>query len=108
MSGCFSHCDTIDCPNCPPFGKQNRRHQLVCVESNYSGCGVDIGACPECGRAYEISYQVAEVVHIPRLDGETRVQEEERLANERKLEQEEADRKDRDEYERLKLKFESK
>lgn len=48
----FTHGNQIECPECPPFGKGNRRHTLVVLTRNYSGCSVDVGACPECGKAW--------------------------------------------------------
>jgi hypothetical protein len=37
---------------------------------------VDIAQCPECGKAWEISYKVADMTRVPSWDGLTRQQQE--------------------------------
>lgn len=52
------------CPDCPPVvNKKDRRIDppLKLVESNYSGCGVDIAECERCGKAFQIEYQVKSI-----------------------------------------------
>jgi hypothetical protein len=49
------------CPDCPR--SRNKRGEFIgveleVVEDNYSGCGVDICRCPECGCLYQVSYKV--------------------------------------------------
>jgi hypothetical protein len=52
------------CPRCPEV--RNRRGERVgvrldLIESNYSGCGVDIACCPQCEKRYQISYCVRSI-----------------------------------------------
>jgi hypothetical protein len=74
----FSHCLAIECPDCSPMGKRPRKPLLDCVERNYSGCGADIGRCPECGHGFEISFKVDAITRednwdgLPRSERETR------------------------------------
>lgn len=52
------------CPECPPFetkGGKQRSVELICTETNYSGCGVDIGECPVCGQLFQVSYTIHEI-----------------------------------------------
>jgi len=63
----------IRCPHCTTLpahqGKMARfTPTLVCSKRNYSGCGVDIAHCVECGKAYQISYKVSEVQRIAKWD----------------------------------------
>ncbi len=41
---------------------------LFMLAQNYSGCGVDHMRCPQCGKGYQVSYKVDEVIHIKGLD----------------------------------------
>lgn len=58
------------CPSCPPemVGKNRDRKSaatmLEVVARNYSGCSVDIAACPQCGRTFQVSYKVDEVIEV--------------------------------------------
>ena len=55
------------CPECRPLRNHKGRRidqPLDLVESNYSGCGVDIAQCPTCGKTFQISYKVAEIIRI--------------------------------------------
>lgn len=55
----FSVVRDIYCPVCtPPFNR------LECVETNYSGCGIDIGECENCKKTFEVSYKVDQVVEV--------------------------------------------
>jgi len=83
---------TIRCPHCVQSDKFHLHSTfkgfvplLECVESNYSGCSVDVARCPECGKGYQVSFTIQEVKHVPSWDGPT---QEEREAEEkqRKLE----------------------
>ena len=38
---------------------------LVELFRNYSGFSVDFGACEECGKAYQISYKIDNMVQCP-------------------------------------------
>ena len=58
------------CPVCPPVmvGKKKDRRvgeTLSLRASNYSGCGVDVADCPACGRRFQISYKVDQVLEVP-------------------------------------------
>lgn len=67
------------CPVCPKWRSRKgseRGQELILGTSNYSGCGVDIANCSECGKGFQISYKVDEVTHVPDWDGGTRVERE--------------------------------
>lgn len=57
------------CPDCKPVytkgeGAKFRRRcngQLQLSEGNYSGTGVDMVYCPDCGHGFSISYKVAAI-----------------------------------------------
>jgi Pyruvate/2-oxoacid:ferredoxin oxidoreductase delta subunit len=55
------------CPECAPYvaknGKQ-RRIELALVDTNYSGCGVDIGECPVCGQLFQVSYKIDKITRF--------------------------------------------
>lgn len=105
MADSFSHGVQIDCPECPPFGKRNRRHRLECSEQNYSGCGIDIGTCPECGKAWEVSFRVDKLTRAENWDVPPRaIREAEEAADDEAVRQS-LEREERREYERLKAKF---
>ena len=46
----------VPCPDCPPYGKSNRRPMLENIEDNYSGTSADVGQCPLCKKAWWITY----------------------------------------------------
>ncbi len=71
MSDSFAG-QTIPCPYCKATNA--RRVPLECSERNYSGCSVDIANCPKCGRAYQVSYRVAEVARVNSFDMQSRVE----------------------------------
>jgi hypothetical protein len=50
------------CPHCP----HDRRGgvELTVDADNYSGCGVDICHCPECGRVYQVSYKIDNISEV--------------------------------------------
>lgn len=102
----FSHGIDIPCPECPPYGKKGHRHQLECVARNYSGCGVDIGQCPECGKAWEVSYKVEALTRVTEWDGPTREAQEAEDARQKAEAARLAADMERAEYNRLKAKFE--
>lgn len=55
------------CPRCPPHLNERGRRidpPLELVEENHSGCGVDIAVCPSCGRRFQISYKVRDIVEL--------------------------------------------
>lgn len=59
----------VYCPKCPPRFRKSKPDQRVgvhldCTETNYSGCGVDFGECPECGKRFQVSYKVNEITEI--------------------------------------------
>jgi len=101
----FSHSVDIPCPECKPYGKRNRRHMLECSERNYSGCGIDIGTCPECGKTWEVSYVVGELVRAPDWDIPTRAVREALESKEMSEKQADAEQIEREQYEYLKRKF---
>lgn len=54
----------ILCPICPQNTKTTLRgvsitcgSDLTIIQENYSGCGVDIGECPDCGKVFHIAYK---------------------------------------------------
>ena len=55
----FSNCEDIDCPVCE--GETGEKITLNCAAQNYSGCGVDIGVCNNCGSSFQISFKVDKV-----------------------------------------------
>jgi hypothetical protein len=66
---CFYTNDYVFCPVCPPVFRKSKPDQQVgphleCVVSNYSGCMVDFGECPECGKRFQVSYKVDEVIEL--------------------------------------------
>ena len=70
------------CLCCPKWINKNGKEkgqELEITETNYSGCGVDIWSCPECGRGFQISYKVDKITRAEDWDGETM---KEREANE--------------------------
>lgn len=55
------------CPTCPPvLNKKNRRIDppLQLLNSNYSGCGVDIAVCSTCQHRFQISYKVDKILDV--------------------------------------------
>jgi hypothetical protein len=57
-----------DCPVCPIVlnrrGNKINYAQLILIESNYSGCGVDIAECPNCKKVFQISYKIDEIQEV--------------------------------------------
>lgn len=65
----FNTSGPVYCPNCPPQYRKRRPDERVGVHleltvENYSGCGVDFADCPECGKRFQVSYKVDEVIEI--------------------------------------------
>lgn len=60
------------CPVCPPIQTKRglRYHKLELIESNYSGCGVDMAICDKCRRGFCISYKVDKIERDRAWDGE--------------------------------------
>lgn len=60
MASFFVECRPVFCPHCPVVERKGRSFgsPLEVYYENYSGCGVDLATCKECGRNYEISYEV--------------------------------------------------
>lgn len=62
--------NSVFCPKCEPvyvkskFGVHRIGLHLDCIIENYSGCSVDIGECPRCGRRFQVSYRVDKIVEI--------------------------------------------
>jgi hypothetical protein len=63
------------CPNCDPvyvfkrppsYYKEEVRVgvKLVTESSNYSGCGVDICSCLKCGKTFQVSYKIDEIIEV--------------------------------------------
>lgn len=103
---CFTHGKQLECPECPPFGKRkDRRHQLEVLSINYSGSGTDVGACPECGKAYSISYKVDVMEPCPSWNIPSRVEVEEKDRERKEASEKAVNQRDLIEYERLKKKF---
>src|SRR5258708_7705195 len=64
-------CGPVLCPNCSP--QKNRRGLIIgvylqCSENNYSGCGVDMANCPNCGKGFQISYKIDKITPEPSWD----------------------------------------
>jgi hypothetical protein len=56
-----------ECPNCPLTKTRRgglRGVELELVNDNYSGCGVDIVRCPECGKDFQVSYKIDTITEI--------------------------------------------
>lgn len=102
---CFTHGKQLECPDCPPFGKRNRRHGLAVLSINYSGSGTDVGACPECGKAYSISYKVDKMETCPDWNIPSRVQQEETDREREEASKNAVNKRDLAEFDRLKKKF---
>jgi len=64
----FSHDVVIECPECQPAEKRQRRPKLECSAQNYSGCGEDMGTCPECGKTWAVSFRVDKLKRAPEWD----------------------------------------
>ena len=94
--------NSIICPNCEPHTKS----ELECTTSDYSGTGVDIGVCPECGKCWQVSYVVGELNWLPELDQLPREIREEIMAKEERLRKEAEELLERKKYEILKAKYE--
>ena len=58
--------ERIECPKCPK--KETKRGffgvSMNEIESNYSGCGVDIYECPQCNKKFQVSYKVDQIIEI--------------------------------------------
>ena len=101
----FTHGEQIECPECPPFGKRDRRHTLEVLSTNYSGCSVDFGACPACGKAWQINYRIDKMTPTPDWNIPSRVQMEEEARSKKEEEDLATENKEWEEYERLNKKF---
>ncbi len=97
----FSHNVDVKCPDCQPLAQSF----LECCERNYSGCGVDMAYCPECGHGFQISYKVSEVLRTESWDGPSRVVREAEEEEDRRRQAAEQLLQDTHEYERLKKKL---
>jgi hypothetical protein len=55
------------CPNClkriNKHGREVGEH-LTLIESNHSGCGVDIVECTKCKKLFQISYKVDKITEV--------------------------------------------
>jgi hypothetical protein len=65
MSVFYTH-KQVFCPVCPArFHRKNPERRvgvtMDCVESNYSGCMIDIAECTECGKTFQVSYKVDKI-----------------------------------------------
>lgn len=61
--------ETVYCPVCLPLmGLSNPPKRigvvLDCIESNYSGCCVDIAECPQCKNVFEVTYKVDSIKKV--------------------------------------------
>jgi len=110
MDTVFTHGGEVECPNCPPAMYpgywRKSRPILNCIVSNYSGCSVDIGNCPECGKSFFISFKVDEITKADACWDQPSRKEREQAKEEKRAKDEAIqEAKDRDEFERLKQKF---
>ncbi len=86
----------VYCPECPVQKLTNKRTKktrtvrpvLDVYARNYSGCGVDLATCPECGKGFAISYGVDKITREPGSDGPSR-QGRERQAEKQRLKEDE-------------------
>ena len=63
----FHSTDTPFCPGCEPkFRGDGTRSgvKLDLVVRNYMDCYADIAECPECQRAFQVSYRVESVKQV--------------------------------------------
>jgi hypothetical protein len=70
----FRTVKTPFCPACYPI--KNKRGniigpRLILVETNYSGTGVDMVNCEQCGKGFQVSYKVDKIVRAKDWDVET-------------------------------------
>lgn len=61
--------ETIFCPECSPVFVKSKPEQrcgvvLTEIETNYSGCGVDIYECKKCNGRFQVSYKVDQILKI--------------------------------------------
>lgn len=101
MSDIFTHGATVPCPNCGDPG-------IELIRQNVGGCSIDIGVCDSCGHGFNVSYTVKDIDRnkgYDRLPAAVRWDQE---ARQRREENEAKDREERELYEKLKQKFESK
>lgn len=55
------------CPKCPTsFSKAGNiiGSNLMVLDDNYSGCGIDICACEKCGTTFQVSYKINEITEF--------------------------------------------
>ena len=105
MDDIFTHAETIDCPECTPWGPRNRRHHLIVQSTNYSGSGQDMGVCPECGKSWRIKYKIDEMFRESSWDESSRIEREGEEANKKEAEEALEELRELAEYKRLKEKF---
>jgi len=89
MHNIFTHGERVECPDCPGVergvGKARRSVKpfLEVVQQNYSGCSVDFGVCPDCGKAWQISFTIKSMDRAPDWDSKPRdFEEDKKLAAE--------------------------
>jgi uncharacterized Zn finger protein len=61
------------CPECPPTKNKKGKvvgPRLILVEANYSGTGVDMVNCEQCGQGFRVSYKVDKIIRAKDWDVE--------------------------------------
>ena len=76
--------EVIYCPDCKPVFNRRKvqiNAHMECSESNYSGTGEDLYACPDCGHAFFVSYKVDKINRAEDFEDKEEIA---RLAEEKK------------------------
>lgn len=94
----FMHGSQIECLECDGIGKRKRKPKLTMLRHNYSGSGVDIGACVKCGKAWCIDYTINKMEIASDWDIDTEGVREQKLLKEK----EKKEKKEKSGYLRLK------
>jgi len=69
----------VRCPSCKPHKNKKGKiigPNLTLSESNYSGYGVDMANCPECGKGFQISFKIDKIERAPSWDVDLVAEEE--------------------------------
>lgn len=67
----FGKVEMSCCPECPPIKDKKGRiigPWLRLTERNYSGTGVDMVYCEKCGKGFQVSYKVDQIIRAKDWD----------------------------------------